>query len=469
VFGVNILLMRLLGPAPFGQVAVAMLLFSFGNLVASVGVGSALIQSAEIDDRDIRFCFTSQMIVGVTVSLLLALSSPLWAAFFHQPELTLLLRCFAPVIAFQSFGTASSAVLSRRLNTRAIQICTLASYSVAFLGVAVPMALLGKGVWSLVCAYLVQSSLNSLLLYIQVRHSLAPLLHRDGTRFFRFGLSILGGNLCNWSISNLDNTFVGRFSGPVQLGLYSRAFNLAQMPADNIIVNLQQVLLPAFSRVQKDTKRLARVYLAACGLAALVVLPAFCAMAVVPGTIILGLYGAKWAGAIYLFQPLALAMPLQSLMALAGPTIASRGKPQVEMKLQFVVALLAIPAFCISVHYSVLCLSWTVLAVYVVRFTLLTGAVLRETGAKWMELLHVTWPAMFLAGVSAATAVLLNLFLPIVPMWLRLAIVVCGTGFLTVAVLGICRSVLLRPIFRNSPQLRDILQAKISSAILDEP
>jgi len=467
-FGVNIFLMRLLGPAPFGQVAIAMLLFSFGNLIASVGVGSALIQSTEINDRDIRFCFTSQMIVGITVSLLLGLSSPLWAEFFHVPELALLLRCISPVIAFQSFGTVSNAVLCRRLNTRSIQITSVVSYCVAFLGVAVPMALLGAGVWSLVGAYLVQSFLYSALVYLRVRHSIVPLLHRDGTKLFKFGLQVMGANFCNWGISNLDNTVVGRVSGPVALGFYSRAFNLAQMPSDSIIINLQQVLLPAFSRVQNDTKRLARVYLAACGIAALIVLPSFCAMAVVSRTIILGLYGEKWAGAVYLFQPLALAMPLQSLMALAGPTIASRGKPQIEMRLQFVVALVAIPAFIIGVHFSVLCLSWTVLAIYLLRFTMLTNAALSELDAKWIEFLQVTWPSMLLAGVSASIATALNLSLPVLPMWLRLVMVICGTLFLTVAVLGVYRKMLLRPILRNTPQLAEILRTKMSWAVPDE-
>lgn len=468
-FGTSIVLMRLLGPAPFGQVAVAILLFGFGNLLAGIGVGSALVQSASIDERDIRFCFTSQMIVGCAASLLLLLSAPAWATFFHQPELTRLLRFVAPMFIFQSFGTTSSAVLSRRQNTRPIQTAIVLSNAIAYLGVAIPMALLGWGVWSLVAAYLTQSLLNSVLVYLRVRHSLVPLLHRDGAKLFRFGLHVLGANLSSWGISNLDNTVVGRVAGPVALGIYSRAFSLAQMPSESIMGNLLQVLLPAFSKFQTDTKRLARVYMGAFGVAAIVLLPPFCAMAVVPGVIILGLYGTKWAGAIYLFQPLALAVPVNALMALSGPTLGARGKPRLEMKVQFAVLLVAICAFYVSVHYSVLCLSWTVLAVYLLRFAALTRVALHEIDATWVELLRASWPAILLAALAAGAAEVLNLSLPIATMWIRLAVIACGSAFVTVVVTVIFRTALLGPALKNLPQIKELMGERIRAFSTGRP
>jgi PST family polysaccharide transporter len=461
-FGINILLARLLGPRPFGELAVALLLFGLGNLLAGIGVSSALVQKADISSRDIRFCFTGQMIVGCAVSLLLVLSAPVWAAFFHQPELTLLLRILAPLFLFQSFGTIATALLNRAQNTRPIQIASIVSYTVAFAGIAAPMALLGCGVWSLVAAYLAQAFVNALIVYAYARHSLVPLLHRDSVSLFRFGFSVLGANICNWGISNLDNAVVGRVSGPVALGLYSRAFNLAAIPAESVIGNLLQVLLPSFSRIQADTKRLARIYVTAVGVVAMVLLPPLCAMATVPGVIILGLYGTKWVGAVWLFQPLVLAIPVNAMMALSGPTLASRAKPHMEMRLQFVVLLIAIAAYSISVRYSVLWLSWTVLAVYIVRFVALTEVTLREIGARWGDLARTVWPALVLAAVAASSAGLINLMLPLTAMWVRLVIVATGAALSTAICLFAGRRPLLRPIFRNLPQIENLMHAKLA-------
>lgn len=461
-FGVNILMTRLLGPRPFGQLAVAMLLFGFGNLLAGIGVTSALIQKEELTDRDIRFCFTAQMIMGGIVSLLLVFSAPAWSAFFHQPELTFLLRVLSPLFILQSFGTTSTALLNRAQNTRAIQTASIISYLVAYICIAVPMAFLGYGVWSLVIAYLAQALVNGLIVYLQSRHSLLPLLHRDAAPLFHFGLSVLGANLCNWGISNLDNTVVGRVSGPVALGLYSRAFTLASLPAESVISNLLQVLLPSFSRVQADTKRLARVYVAVLGLIAFILLPPFCAMAAVPDVIVLGLYGAKWTGAVWLFQPLALAIPINAMMALSGPILAARGKPHAEMRMQFVVVVIAIVVYSLSVRHSVQCLSWTVLAVYLVRFVLLTRAALREIGGHWLDIAGVMWPAFVLAGIAASSAALINWQLLATAMWERLAVVAIGAALPTIVCVILGNRVLLLPILRNVPQAQALLYTKFA-------
>lgn len=81
-FGVNILLTRLLGPKPFGLLAIAMLLFGLGNLLAGIGVTTALIQKPAISRRDIRFCFSVQTLLGSFAALILFLSAPAMAAFF---------------------------------------------------------------------------------------------------------------------------------------------------------------------------------------------------------------------------------------------------------------------------------------------------------------------------------------------------------------------------------------------------
>jgi O-antigen/teichoic acid export membrane protein len=207
---------------------------------------------------------------------------------------------------------------------------------------------------------------------------------------------------------------------------------------------------------------LARIYLAAVGLVALVLLPPFCAMAAVPGVIVLGLYGAKWTGAVWLFQPLALAIPVNAMMALSGPTLASRGKPHLEMRLQFVVLLVAITGYSISVRYSVLWLSWTVVAVYLLRFALLTGAALREVGARWSEIARAVWPAIVLAGFASGTAALINLVFPATAMWIRLISVAAGTALPTILFLIVGRGFFLDPILRTVPQIQELLYAKFS-------
>jgi PST family polysaccharide transporter len=459
-FGINILLTRLLGPKPFGELAIAMIVFGFGNLLASVGITSALIQKPELDDLDIRFCFTCQMTIGALMTLLLATTAGLWARFFHQPEVALVLQVFSLLFLFQTFGTTAIALLNRRQDVRTIQIISIISYVIAYLGIGVPLALRGAGIWSLVLAQLAQAFLGSAMAFAKVRHSVIPRLHPSHMGMLAFGFRILGANVCSWGISNLDNTVVGRVAGPVPLGFYSRAFSLAAMPAESIISGLLQVLLPALSRVQTETEKLRRIYASAFGAVLLVLAPMFAAMAAAPDAVVLGLYGRKWIGAVALFQPLALAIPINAVMALSGPTLAARGKPQREFHMQLLAVLVAAIAYMIAIRWSVLALSWAVLAVYVVRFVLLTGAAAREIGGRWLDLVATAWPGLVLAAIAAVVAKALDLLLPDHDT-ARLAVVAAGSALAIFAVFAVFSKTFLRPILSRAPQLGALVPPRL--------
>ena len=464
-FGINILMTRLLGPKPFGQLAVAMMVYSFGNLLSNVGVASALIQKEEVTEEDVRFCFTCQMLVGILMALLLTFSAAGWAIFFHEPGVTRVLSLFSLLFVFQAFGTTAVALLNRRQDARRVQGISIISYLISYLGLGVPLAFLGAGIWSLVLAQLVQALIYNALVYACVRHSLIPLLHFHHVSLLTFGFRILGANICNWGISNLDNAVVGRVAGPIPLGLYSRAFSLAAIPAEGFISGLLQILLPSLSRIQTDKAKLRKIYASALGLVFMILGPMFAAMAAVPDVVILGLYGTKWAGAIGLFQPLALAIPINAVMALSGPLLAARGKPQREFYVQLITVAAAAVSYIFSVQRSVLALSWVVLAIYLLRFALLTQAANREIDGRWRDLMATAWPGLTLAAAAAIIAKSIALLLPPLHNPQRLALVGAGSALFILVCLAAFSKVLLRPIFTRSPQLATLLPSRLQSFV----
>lgn len=462
--GINALLARLLGPKPFGELAVGLIVFGFGNLFANVGLTSALIQKKDLRDVDVRFCFTCQMGIGALMTALVFATAPFWAGFFHDPGLVLLLRVFSILFVLQAFGTTSTALLNRKQDARTIQSVTIISYTVAYLGAGVGLALAGAGVWSLVAAWLTQAFVNSVLMYSRSRHSLLPLFRREHLPMLHFGVRILGANMCSWGISNLDNTVVGRVSGPVMLGYYSRAFSLTNI-AENITSGLLQVLLPAFSRVQSEKEKLRRIYASVFGLLLMVLLPICAAVSATADVVMRGLYGYRWDPAIPYLRPIALAMAVNAVLAIAGPLLAARGKPHKELISQFISVVIALSVYVVAVHWSIALLSWCVLGVYLVRFAILTTAVHGEVGSRWRDLLYTGWPAFLLAGVSAATARGIADLLAQMPAVPRLLCVVAGTGAVMLACAVVFARGLLRPVLTMSPQLLTLAPAGIRSRL----
>src|SRR5205085_5807366 len=68
-FAIGVLLARLLGPGPFGIVAIATLLCGFASLMADFGFSAALVQRKTLTDDDVRFSFTAQMLFAVILTV----------------------------------------------------------------------------------------------------------------------------------------------------------------------------------------------------------------------------------------------------------------------------------------------------------------------------------------------------------------------------------------------------------------
>ncbi len=386
-FAIVVVLARILGPEPFGLVAAAWLVIGLGNLVADFGLGAALVQRRSISEEEIRYVFTVQVLLGAVLTVLVASSAGLIARLFGQVGLVSVVQALSLIFTIQALGQTAFSLLKRRLAFKALQLAQVLSYILAFVLLGIPLALLGFGVWSLVIAQLCQVVLYAAFAYLQVRHPVRPLLRFPGSQLFDFGFKVVGTNVLNWSIISLDTLFVGRFFGMVELGLYNRAYTLMVTPMNNLVVVLQGVLFSASSRSQDEDSALKRGYLAAVGAIALVVLPVFGSVAVVPRTVIEGLYGDRWAAAVPLLVPLALAVSFHAMMAVAGPVVLGKGRAGKELGVSAVVAVLFLAVLLLTSQISVVTLAWGVFAVYLVRFLLMTSVVLRLVEGTWGEVL----------------------------------------------------------------------------------
>ena len=254
---IGIVLARLLGPKPFGIVAVATLVVSLCNLLADFGFGSAVVQKSSLSKEDVRFSLTVQLALGCVLALVcFVLARPLARA-FHSQELVGVIRALALVFPLQALGQTSSSILRRQLQFRPLQTAQIASYLFGYLGIGLPLAYLGFGVWALVLAQLGQTTVASVLLFRAAPHCLSLSLRcPDRAAITCFGAKVIGTNIVNWAILNLDNAFIGRTLGTVPLGLYSRAYNLAGTPFA-LVCGLQEVLFPASSRMQTTSEAFA--------------------------------------------------------------------------------------------------------------------------------------------------------------------------------------------------------------------
>jgi O-antigen/teichoic acid export membrane protein len=433
-FVIGILLARLLGPEPFGIVAVAWMILGIGNLFADLGFGAALVQRESLSTLDLRFIFTCQMAFASLLTAVGVLSAEHIAAYFHKPEATLVIQVMFFLFVLQSLGQTAASVLRRSLNFKALQQITVVSYLIGYLFIGIPAAYMGFGVWSLVAAHLVQSFLNSILLIRVTSVPIRTYFHRGSPDIVSFGLKVTAANLSSWSISNLETVFIGRAFGVVELGLYNRAFNLLSTPMNVITTGFQGVLFSLCSRTQKDLERIKRIYLETNAAVAVICFPLFVTAAVVPETIVLGVYGVKWQEAIPIITPLSLAVLVNALLAIKGPILMAGNRVGIELKNQVYTILLFIPLLLITIQHSLVAVAWAVFATYLVRWILLAINTLRFTGATVREYVGTFRIPVLFGAATSITAAAADHYLSFLPAFTRL-VAVMSVSAVTVLVL----------------------------------
>jgi lipopolysaccharide exporter len=318
-FGMTAVMARLLTPAAFGLIALAGLFLRFVNYFARAGVTQAIVQKPTLSRNDIRAAFTLSAGLGAAFALVAATAAPLAGSVAQDSELVPVLRWLSLSLVIRGLGAPAVALLRRELRFKPLALIEVGSYLVGYVAVGLPMALNGAGVYALIGAMLTQTAVGAAGAYAIAAH---PLLPTTARRSYRAILSVGGRisviNFLEFLKLNLDTLAVGRWAGTSQLGLYNRANLLADLPAYQLTNGLSQVLLPSFSSIQTEHRRLREAYLSAVGMTAAIVLPLNAGMAVAAREIVLVMLGPQWIGAIDVMPWLLLASSLTLIGHFAG-------------------------------------------------------------------------------------------------------------------------------------------------------
>jgi O-antigen/teichoic acid export membrane protein len=258
----QVALARLLGPQAFGLFAIGMVVLTLAGFVAGFGLSWSLMQRAEIDEQDIRFAWTWQLLAGLLAVLALQALAPVLAGAFKEPAAESVIRWLSLSCLLQAATAPATCLLTRALNFRALGLIQLGSYLVGYGAVGIGLAWAGLGVHALVAAWLVQAAVAMLASLAACRHPVKPLFWYDRAgQTLTTGQAVFLTNLVNWSLANLDRVLIGRLLGTWSLGLYNVAYNLASVPNSVLLGALQPAFLAAGAQMQGQGSRLAQAYL----------------------------------------------------------------------------------------------------------------------------------------------------------------------------------------------------------------
>lgn len=364
----SILLARILSPADYGLIGLAVLCLNFLQVLSRFGIGEGLIQGGdEIDGPVLSRLFRFHLTLSAAMTVLLVLVAPLVAGFFEQPQLTDLLRLLA-----LNFLLLAGQVVPRSILERRMQFDTIARRALPATLLSGLLALLaawaGWGVYSLVVLYMADPALQALLLLPWIpRDAPAPFARIRQVLSYSWKLTVASS--IAFVGTNVDTAIIGKWIGPADLGLYQLGFRLTRLPVQNLAGVLDRVLFPAYSSISSQPDRIARAYISVLRGMSILMLPLLAWGAFSLPTVVPWLLPETWHSAIPVMQVFCLIAMVQTLGRGMNAVIQALGRSDVVLIWVFVIAPANILAALIGAQGGILGVAWALALSRIVTHT----------------------------------------------------------------------------------------------------
>src|SRR5699024_8902203 len=257
------------------------------------------------------------------------------------------------IFILKGVGIVSESLLQRKLKFNIFVRITVLSYFVYGLS-GVVFALFGFNYWSLVIAHILQNLVQTLLLVFSERHDMRLQLDGDSMKeliFFGGGFTI--ARISNQFALQADNLVVGRWLGPNDLGLYSRAYQLMVMPTNLFGQVIDKVLFPAMAQIQSQQEKLTTSFRLGISAIALLTIPTSIFFVFYSQEIVLILFGKDWLDLVPALQILAVGLLFRTSYKISDSIARATGAVYKRAWRQVIYAIVVATGAWIGQHWGI--------------------------------------------------------------------------------------------------------------------
>jgi len=350
--GSLIVLARLLEPKDFGLVGMVTAFTGVLLLFRDFGLSAAAVQHATVTEAQSSTLFWINVFVGVLLGLLAVASGPAIAAFYREPRLFGVTAALSLGFVFNAAGVQHSALLQRQMRFTALAVIGVLSL-VAGTVIGIGGAMVGFRYWSLVAMTVSAPLVSTIGFWVSTSWIPGKPHGLSGIRsMMRFGGTLTLNGLVAYAAYNIDKVLIGRFWGVDAIGIYGRAYQLINIPTENLNSAVGEVAFSALSRVQDDPGRFKNYFLKGYSLVLGLTLPITILCALFARDLILILLGPKWESAVPIFRLLAPTIAIFAIINPLGWLLNSLGLVTRGLRIALVFAPIMIAGYVVGVPYG---------------------------------------------------------------------------------------------------------------------
>jgi len=316
---------RLLIKADYGLMAIISGIIGIGNIFIQGGMGAALIQRKEINNKHINGALQTSLFLGLALYVILYIMAPFIASGYNDLRLDNLIKVASLNFILLALVSISTSLLFKYYSFKNVAIVDIISNIIGY-GTGIYLAMNGHGVWSLVIATLITSLLSAIALFYLAPIKISLKLHyKEGRQLFSFGFGIVLLSFSSFLSRNGLNLIFGKFFAQDMLGVYERTARVKEIPSELLAKIINQVMFPVMSEVQDEKERLIKIYKFGLGFSNSIMIPITVFLVFFSAEIVQILMGSNWPEAVLPLQIMFLILTFSNAGKTTDEVIKAKG------------------------------------------------------------------------------------------------------------------------------------------------
>ncbi|SFB51075.1 polysaccharide transporter, PST family [Rhizobium sp. NFR07] len=353
-FSSAIMTARILAPADFGIVALAMPLFVICQVLQSAGISQSLIQRQTVTDTQRGGIFVASIVLSALVAIGLLASMRVYTDYVHHAELQSLVDILSAGLLLGAIANQAAASLLREMRFRLMAARDLVS-AVASATIMILTAYFTRDYRSLVVPLLVDPIVTIFVASFATRWFPRKVALDAGLKeMISFGMSVTIHNVANAIARNADKWIIAKYEGIFQLGLYDRAYRLLLLPVTEVVNPVGRVLIPVLARCGEDGHQFRRLFGVTLTILLAAIQPPVIALTVYSHVTVEVLLGSSWSGASDIFAWLGAAGVVQVATYSLGWIFVSQGAGKEYARLGLTSVPVTVSGFLIGIQWGVI-------------------------------------------------------------------------------------------------------------------
>jgi len=409
--GSTMALARLLTPADYGLIGMVTGVTGFVDMFKDAGLSMATVQRARITDEQISTLFWLNVALSACLMAIVVALAPVVAAFYHEPRLAWVTVALAGTFLFSGLTVQHQALLRRNMKFKELALIDIISLGVGTVS-AIAMAWFGYRYWALVGMAVASSLVNAVAVWIAMPWCPGRPHRGCGVRpMIGFGGSIVGTRFVQAFVRNSPSILLGWCWGATAVGLYQRAYSLLMFAVDQIQGPVTAVVIAPMSRVQNDTARLRRYFLAGYSVVVSCVLPIVVTSAVFAEEIVSLFLGRQWLEAAGIFRWLALSGVCVGLLNSQGMLLFAMGRAAKVVKLGLADGVCVVVAYFAGLGYGALGVAVSFCIVKILICVPMTYATFKDTPVTLRDVATTIQAPLISVVLAAVAGIMAKMFL----------------------------------------------------------